>query len=239
MIKFLTYLRRWLPKNLYRGLRNIFVAILNILPFGLRLRMFSFLARFEIPYRLISVDDCVLQIGMPADLLVQGRSRSLLFWCMRPRSLLVIEPDPGSIDIGRRIFSELNPGKPDVKIELRIGAVSVKSESVFLYVNRFNQATNFIKETNQVHEGFEVVKVEAKPIVEYLPDNLRPSVLSITTNGGEEAVILQYLDRCLKKDYPRIICIAPPQKSIEYSLQSYGYSKVGNDDRGITFMRNP
>lgn len=237
-----TKLRRKLSIENYIKLRRVFVAFINLLPFSARLFLFSINLKNTFPYSLISSDDSVLQVGMPADLVMQGRSRSLLFFKVMPRSLIIVEPDPFSVSVGRRVFNSLTRGRGQVSVRIIEGAVNIVEGSMDFFVNRKHQATNRSQVSNgsnvNLGSGFERIRVQCKPMINYIYDNNVPSVISVTTNGGELQVIRQYLEAIDNGCYPRLVCIAPPCEEAEDFFSSLGYTYLGLDDRGMSFVKS-
>ncbi|EJW22112.1 hypothetical protein IMCC14465_05060 [alpha proteobacterium IMCC14465] len=243
MIIFFTKLRRKIPAPAYRLARKLFVSAQVLIPFETKLRFYGRVAKKTVPYSLIRGDDCVLQIGMPSDLLNQGRSRSLLFHFLGPKTLVLVEPDANSVATGHRIFNSFKNARTETIIFE--GAVSTFEGKLFLEIANNRQATNkpvlseTIRKTKLGDGKLQTIEVRALPIAVYAnraPD--LPSVLSVTTNGGELAVVRQYLGEIQKKDWPRIICIAPPQSGLEIEFEKLGYTSLGLDDRGLSFERN-
>lgn len=242
MIVFFTKLRRRIPAPAYRLARKLFVSAQSLIPFENRLHFYGRVAKKTIPYSLIKGDDCVLQIGMPADLLKQGRSRSLLFHFLGPKTLILIEPDTKSVATGQRIFNSFKNDRTETMIFE--GAVSTVEEKFFLEIANDREATNKpvlnekFRKTKLDHGKLKAIEVNALPIASYASRAPEPpSVLSVTTNGGELAVVRQYLEGTRKEDWPRIICIAPPQSGLESELEKLGYTSLGFDDRGLSFER--
>ena len=242
MIVFFTKLRRKIPAPAYRLARKLFVYAQKLIPYETKFHFYGRVAKKTVPYSLIRGEDCVLQIGMPADLLNQGRSRSLLFYYLEPKTLVLVEPDTMSVTTGHRIFNSLKNNQTELIIFE--GAVSTVEEKLFLEIANNRQATNrpvLNGKTRKMKMGdgkLRIIEVDALPIANYASRAPQiPSVLSVTTNGGELAVVRQYLEGTNKDDWPRIICIAPPNSGLEIELEKLGYASLGLDDRGLSFER--
>ena len=242
MIVFLTKLRRNLPDSFYRVARKLFVLAQSLIPYRVKLNLYGNAARKIVPYKLIQDEDCVLQIGMPADLLNQARSRSLLFHFAGPQTLVLVEPDPESVATGIQVFADLKNLK--TKTVILEGAVSTSEETLSLEIAGERQATNRPTRDGAARESrfgdgkLKRVEVESHPISHYVRKaQVSPTVLSVTTNGGELQVVSQYLEETASENWPRLVCIAPPQRGLEGELAKLGYSSVGLDDRGVSFER--
>jgi len=235
MIIVLTKIRRILSPNIYKYLRIIFVGIISLIPFNLRLKSFHFFSKNSVFYKNIKKNDIVVQVGAPADLLKQGRSRSLLILLRKPKQLLVIEPDPFSVSVLKEIIKNLDYRK---NVKVLSGAISLKKKNSILISNNNHQATNRLYDNNDSYKECNIkkIKVKCKKLTDYFKKiRILPTVLSITTNGGEGNLIDQYLNEVKKKDFPRVISLAPPNDKFLKILKKYNYNFVDYDDRGMTF----
>ena len=236
----LTKLRRLLPTNIYLFLRQIFSKSILLLPFRLRCIIFSYTSSHVVPYKLVNNTDVILQFGMPLDLLMQGRSRSLLFYHKRPSFMCIVEPDPRSYKFGVDVYNKLN----STKTKIVHGAVHDKLDEICLLINNEHQATNRVipdgfstKDDQKIDNYTTLERVTANTILFYVEKmQCIPSVISITTNGNELIVLEQYLSVSKVQDHPRMICLAPPDQSA-LRLDRYNYKFLCLDDRGMTFIK--
>jgi len=230
---------RWSHRHpVHRALVRSANRVLPFVPFPVKYAVTDRVRRRRLPYRLLGPGRVAIQVGAPRDTLLAGRSRAMAFARLTHPGgrVLVVEPDRASVEEFRRVSRR--QGLSHVTV-VHAAAWSERA-TLELAVDSAHPATNFVAGaadySPEERARFHTVSVEAIPLDELVEEaglSGLVDVVSVTTNGAEEA-ILQGLRRTLARDRP-YVCLARTADSYSAVMAELGYALVGDDDRGFTF----
>jgi len=230
---------RWSHRHpLHRALVRSANRVLPLVPFPVKYAVTDLVRRRRLPYRLLGPGRVAIQVGAPRDTLLAGRSRAMAFARLTYPGgrLLVVEPDASSVEEFRRVSHRHALSHVTV---VHAAAWSERG-TLELAVDPAHPATNFVtgaaNYSPEERKRFHTVSVEAIPLDDLVEETGpvgRVDVVSVTTNGAEEA-ILQGLRRTLARDRP-YVCLARTADSYSDVMAALDYVLVGDDDRGFTF----
>ena len=149
--------------------------------------------------------------------------------------VLVIEPDPASVDEFRRMAEQQGMRH----VEVIHAAAWNERTTVTIEIDPQHPATSFTagateyspEEMSRFHE-LEVDAVAVDELVEQGGIE-HVDLVSITTNGAEYE-ILRGLERTIRRDLP-YVALARTEDSFDGIMSDLGYELLGHDDRGFTF----
>ncbi len=194
------------------------------------------------PYKAVRTDDVVFQIGAPSDLLFVGRSRAGYFAHLVSGTgkLVVMEPDPINCQ-------ELEAFAKRCGIEDRVIVVPKggwHEETVLsFYQSREHPASAVMSDLNGAtpeqmeRRGYTEIKVPVTTVDSIMKEYSLPTprLISITTNGAEQNILLGMKD--LLKNGPDFISLAIDDSGYREEMAEIGYEFQADDDRGFTFRR--
>lgn len=229
---------RWSHRHpLHRRMVRVVNRILPHIPFVVKYGVTDAVRRRNLPYRLLGPTSVAIQVGAPRDTLLSGRSRAMAFVRRTSPSgrVLVVEPDPASVDEFRRTAERHGLRH----VEVACVAAWHERTTLTMEIDPLHPATNFTSGSAAYDDAermrFRTVEVEAV-LVDDLVDKHgldHVDLISVTTNGAERQ-ILHGSQRTLARDRP-YICLARTEDSYEDLMADLGYELVGDDDRGFTF----
>lgn len=239
------YLRhRWSHRHpLHIAGVKLFNRAMSVVPLGPKYRIGQRARRDKAPYGLVKDGMSVVQVGAPRDVVDAGRSRGLHLALRAGNAgrCLIVEPDPDSADRVVEAAGEL--GLTSLSVA-RVGAWSSTTDLTF-FIDDSHPAANFVREGTADYRDDELadfrrVTIAASSLDDLLDQHDMASVdlVSITTNGSEEAV-LAGMERTLAKGHPTWLCLARTSDDFSPLLTRLGYELWSTDDRGFTFVRKP
>lgn len=219
-------------------LRVIMNNVLWRIPVPLKYSVGKNLRKHRSPYKLINEGDTVIQVGAPWDLLRAGRSRTIHFSNFVGQSgrVIVFEADPNNVENLEHFIKKYNISNITV---IPLGAWNKSTRLRFL-INDKHPAANLVEEvfdnTRTDMENFRSVEIDVDSIDNAIRDFdiKKIKLLSITSNGSEEE-ILQGSEKT-QKSVKYISIIGDPKTYPK--ITSYGFSQIGEDDRGYLYTKN-
>jgi FkbM family methyltransferase len=224
----------------HNTLRVICNNLLWRLPVGFKYGIGKVLRARRLPYSLLRDGSIVVQIGCPWDILHAGRSRGIYFSIFSGTNgrVVIIEPDVDNVKKLQSFIAEQSIGNITV---VELGAWSSRTRLRFL-ADPAHPAANLIEDVFDARrrdlDKFSMTEIDVDSIDNILEGLHVTSVdlVSITTNGSE-AEILRGMNKTLARTrYVSII----QDKGVDYPVfAERGFRTVGEDDRGITYGREP
>jgi len=241
-------LKRIIPGNAYRLITIIGNSFLYLVPHKLKYSLGTFFRKHKAPYKFVKNGDAVIQVGMPRDILLAGRSRAIYFsYLVGNGKVVVIEPDSENISAAKDFVKRHK--MEDKFIFFPCGAWSHKDTLIFLS-NPDHPASNVLLEANREKEVWSEIekKVNTKAYQRHsVPvdsiDNLfgstglpSPKVISITTNGAELQIVSGML-KTIEKGVPYISLASAFSKGYVDFMGNLKYQLIAKDDRGYSFEK--
>lgn len=229
---------RWSHRHpLHRALVRGANRLLPRVPFAVKYGATGRLRKGKLPYRLVGPGSTAIQVGAPRDTLLAGRSRAMDFVRRTHPGgrVLVVEPDPASVDEFRRMAEQQGMRH----VEVIHAAAWNERTTVTIEIDPQHPATSFTagateyrpEEMSRFRE-LEVDAVAVDELVEQVGLD-RVDLVSITTNGAEREILCG-LERTIQRDRP-YIGLARTEDSYAEIMSDLGYELLGHDDRGFTF----
>lgn len=234
---------RWNHQSpIHRTLVRTANSILARLPTGLLYRGMLVRRQQILPYELVRPDDDVIQVGAPADTLKSGRARGMSFALLTPKGqTTIVEPSQRSIDFYRDVGDSMSV--EGMRLE-HAALFSEAQPSIRLYEDHDHPARNFVETVKDMINysdeelaDFEVTEVPAKTLDQVWRESCngrRVRLVSITTNGSEEAILKGGVEVLSNTDY---LALAITSDEVTELALNAGFELVGNDDRGFTYKR--
>ena len=236
-----------IPLPIFRFLTVTYNAYLSWIPYSLKYSIGLKLRRAKAPYRFVQNGDVVVQVGMPRDVLVAGRSRAIYFALLVGKGkVVVVEPDPENARVAKAF---IHKHKLHSKVILyEYGAWCQDTVLTFLLSPK-HPAANVLRETfmhtslsNIDRQVIQARRYKEVPIKVNTIDNLlkracvpSPKLVSITTNGAE-LEILDGMKETIANGCSYIsLASVFGDRYIKY-MEKLGYQYIARDDRGFCFQ---
>lgn len=230
-----------LPEPLWRRITLTARMFISKVPANIKYKVGLALRKKRYPYSVIGPGDVAVQLGAPADLLADGRSRAAYFAHLVADSgkLVVMEPDPLNCE---KLIAFLKNRKLDGKvIVVPKGGWSSDTQLKF-YQSKTHPASAVCVDINEAlpqqmeDRDYNIITVDVTTIDGVLKEyNLpSPKLVSITTNGAE-LQILKGMSGLLAENPPEFLSLAIDDSEYSDEMRDIGYKLLANDDRGFTF----
>lgn len=195
--------------------------------------------RHVLPYSLVGPGDTAIQVGAPADTLMSGRARSMSLGLLTTSGTTVaVEPSERSVRILRQAAQEL--GATSLEVVHAALFSDDAADSLVLYEDDDHPARNFVEGTVDYSEEtlreFKRVEVPSSTLDKVWAETLDRQpvrLVSITTNGSEEAILAGGSEMLRHTAY---LALAITSDDVVELAASHGFKLIDNDDRGYTFV---
>jgi FkbM family methyltransferase len=233
-------IKRILPSGMFRLATVAFNHSMRIVPYRVKYGIGGALRRHHAPYRLLSDNDIVVQVGSARDVVFAGRSRAIHLARAVPRGrVIVIEADAANCDALRRVIEK--NGISNISV---VGCGAWDSRATLEFLSSANHpAANLVAEVKQLPESVRSKRKYNSQLIEVdtidsILERLNvgtPKLVSITTNGSEMRILRGMRD--IIGNGCEYISLASTGDGFIEEMAALGYEYIVRDDRGYCFQK--